>query len=56
MIDRHPLTRRAVFQGLGAMVALPWLESLATADERLQPQPASVSGVSTSPSHEQLHY
>lgn len=31
MIDRRPATRRAVFKSLGAIVALPWLESLAPA-------------------------
>ena len=31
MIDRHPLTRRTVLKSLGAIVALPRLESQASA-------------------------
>ncbi len=37
MIHRCPITRRAVLKGLGAVVALPWLESLAHAAEKAKP-------------------
>ena len=37
MIDHNPVTRRTVLKSLGAVVALPWLESLTPAAEVAKP-------------------